>query len=534
MTAIVWSQQQEAAFAWQREGRGSAIMKAAAGCGKSTTLAEMMRRAEGSVTGLVFNKAAQLDLAAKLGPSAGNKCRAATFHSAGYNALNYAWARNGAKLVIDDKKVGALYDARAEAWADGSEEKAAQLAKLRTFVLKAVGLAKQRAFGVLCAIDDRTKWYDMVYHFGLDEDLPEENGLSFDDWLERGVSTAILVLKLSNADRTRVDFNDMVYLPLVHGVRCYQVDWVFLDEGQDTNPSRRALAKKMLRPGGRMVAVGDDRQAIYGFTGADNDALDQIRREFNASTTLTLNVTRRCPKAVVAHAQQWVGVDHIQAHNEAPEGMVRQAQFLLELPKEGSQPVVLPADFNKTDAILCRYNKPLVDLAFALIRRGVACKIEGREIGAGLIKLANRWKVKSLTALLGRLDAWETREVEKATARGQEDRADRVADQAATLRVLIEKAEAEGRDKAGLIEIIESMFADDVTAAGLLTLCSAHRSKGREWDRVFLLDREKYMPSARARQEWQQVQEVNLIYVAVTRAKRELVELSWPQAEKKS
>jgi ATP-dependent exoDNAse (exonuclease V) beta subunit len=40
-----------------------------------------------------------------------------------------------------------------------------------------------------------------------------------------------------------------------------------------------------------------------------------------------------------------------------------------------------------------------------------------------------------------------------------------------------------------------------------------------------ILGREQFMPSQWARQEWQQDQETNLIYVAVTRAQETLVEI---------
>jgi DNA helicase-2/ATP-dependent DNA helicase PcrA len=56
-----------------------------------------------------------------------------------------------------------------------------------------------------------------------------------------------------------------------------------------------------------------------------------------------------------------------------------------------------------------------------------------------------------------------------------------------------------------------------------VTLSTVHKSKGREWPRVFLLGQEKYMPSKYARQAWQLEQEMNLIYVAYTRAMSELI-----------
>ena len=84
----------------------------------------------------------------------------------------------------------------------------------------------------------------------------------------------------------------------------------------------------------------------------------------------------------------------------------------------------------------------------------------------------------------------------------------------------------------GLRAMIDGIFADDVTNAGnLIVLCSAHRSKGLEWNRVFLLGRNELMPSPFARQEWQMEQERNLIYVAVTRAKQTLVEVDGVMTE---
>ena len=56
-----------------------------------------------------------------------------------------------------------------------------------------------------------------------------------------------------------------------------------------------------------------------------------------------------------------------------------------------------------------------------------------------------------------------------------------------------------------------------------ITLSTVHKSKGREWQRVFILGRNMYMPSRYARQQWQLDQENNLIYVAITRSQNELV-----------
>ena len=53
-----------------------------------------------------------------------------------------------------------------------------------------------------------------------------------------------------------------------------------------------------------------------------------------------------------------------------------------------------------------------------------------------------------------------------------------------------------------------------------------HKAKGLEWDRVFILDQGKYMPSRWAIMDWQKEQEKNLIYVAYTRPKTSIVAIN--------
>ena len=67
--------------------------------------------------------------------------------------------------------------------------------------------------------------------------------------------------------------------------------------------------------------------------------------------------------------------------------------------------------------------------------------------------------------------------------------------------------------------------------AGVLTLCTIHRFKGREADRVYLIGRNAYQPSAWASTAEEIQGEANLQYVAITRTKRELVEVVVPESE---
>ena len=70
-----------------------------------------------------------------------------------------------------------------------------------------------------------------------------------------------------------------------------------------------------------------------------------------------------------------------------------------------------------------------------------------------------------------------------------------------------------------LIKLIEKIFTDDVKGIMLSTI---HKAKGLENERVFFLCPE-LIPSKYATQPWQYEQENHLRYVAITRAKRELI-----------
>ncbi len=175
------------------------------------------------------------------------------------------------------------------------------------------------------------------------------------------------------------------------------------------------------------------------------------------------------------------------------------------------------------DAILCRFNAPLVANVYKLIAKGVPAKIEGREIGNGLKALANKWKVKSLDAMVTRLDAYQEREVAKLEAKEQVAKIIAVQDKVECLRIIIQRVAATDRHTtspaACVCAEIDKIFGDNGDAP-VVILSSIHKSKGREWKKVvWLLTK----PNGRARLDWQIVQENNLSYVAATRTMHELV-----------
>jgi len=509
---FVPSVQQAAVIDWVKTGHGSAFVEAVAGAGKTTTLVEALKHTDGTVAFAAYNKKIADEIKAKVAKLGfGNRVRIGTFHSFGLNAWRQAYPN--VKVDADLKRDMTVANFR----------KVNSPERLDGFTLKLVSLAKQRAIGLFGSIEDRSLWHDIVDHFDmayeLEADEPEENELAAVEGqevtVEAGIELAIRTLKYHRQLGPKVvDFDDMIYLPVVSGIRVWENDWVFIDEAQDTNPARRALARKMLKRNGRSVWVGDRHQAIYGFTGADNDAIDKISREFSC-VTLPLTITYRCPKSVVAVAQEVV--NHIQAHETAPQGEVGEINFEDFLQKDSVQTL------KASDAILCRKTKPLVSLAYSLIKQGVACHVEGREIGAGLLRLVNRWKVRDMDELRDRLEHYRQVECAKLTAKGKETQAEAVSDRVDTIFVIMD-SQPPASSVEELRNRIAAMFTDgDKETRPTLTLSTVHKSKGREWERVFILGRNDYMPSPWARQAWQKVQEQNLIYVAVTRSQGSLV-----------
>lgn len=488
-TARTWSMYQQAVFEFVTNGTGSGQIDGVAGCAKTTTIEEAARRlpANEPVLYLVFNKRNAVEAQERM-PAHVN---ASTFHS----ACNSALSRRLRRPRVDGYKInGILREGRDHGAISRSEYNA-----WNADIQRLVGLAKNAGIGCLVP-DTESAWWNIVEHFDLDFD-----DIGNGDATERAIEIARKVLEISNNDLSAVDFDDMLYLCVKLNVTLPTYNLIFVDEAQDTNDIQRAILRKMLAPGGRLISVGDPRQAIYGFRGASADAMDLIASEFNA-TRLPLSVNYRCSRAVIDAVKEFC--PEIEAHDGAPEGNV-QSLTSLDLNTLGA-----------TDAVLCRTTAPIISLAYKLIGRGIPCTVLGREIGQGLVKLIKKLQgnnsTMDLDTLLERASEYGQREISKLMAKGQESKAQNIDDKVNSLYAAAGALSVDEQNIPALISRIESLFSDN--GNGQLTLATVHKSKGMEWDNVYILNREA-MPSKWARQAWQIEQEYNLIYVAMTRAR---------------
>ena len=310
---------------------------------------------------------------------------------------------------------------------------------------------------------------------------------------------------------------------------------LLVDEVQDVDRSQLRLALLLAAPANRIFMVGDDDQSIYGWRLAD------VRRVLDLAGTLPglrrvdLVTNYRCPGPVVARAVRLVECNRerfakaVRARPNATGSLILAPDGADEVARVRRILDAWPAD-DGTRAFLARTNRELLPaLAVALERRipfradRVATPLDDPRLDGLLREAAATDARLPLLARLGRLvprAAGTEPELDDAAFTRRELAAALLA-WAAPYRELetFERAVTERR------ALLEELRTNDA----LLSLATAHSTKGLEFDHVAVLGMEAgRFPSARsigdaadpsrAREE-----ERRLAYVAWTRARRTLI-----------
>jgi DNA helicase II / ATP-dependent DNA helicase PcrA len=482
-----FSTYQNAIFAFLASTIRNLVVRAGAGSGKSTTLIEIVKRLAGSTIFLAFGK----DIAESL-KSRGVNAR--TFHSLTYIPVTRFYSTM-VRATVDGKKVRNMI---RERYSNADQR------TYGNFVEKLVGLAKNSGVGIL--LDDTEKNWDEL---AAKHDLEIEDGKG-DHRTALELARAMLISSnLAASQQGLLDFDDLLFLAVKEGITLPTFDNVLVDEAQDTNAIQRAIIRKIMKPGSRLVAVGDPSQAIYGFRGADSDAMDLIKSEFDADE-LPLTVSYRCAKSVVEYASQFGVIEAAPGAIDGEVKSLKRTDKCVDLMEAGN-------------LVVCRLTKPLIELAYDLMMARKPAYMMGREIGEGLVNLIKKQKAAGIEQLIKKLDESTTREVERAKAKNDDAKAERAEDRRDCILFLINTLDENGRTIPELIRVIENLFRNKADA---IILATVHKAKGLEAARVFWLNHD-YV-SKWARQDWQKQQEKNLRYVAATRAKSELVLIPSP------
>lgn len=466
--------------------RRNGVIEARAGTGKTTTIVDAVEHARpfSKILCCAFNRRIRDKLEREiraLNPSdQGKDVAVMTLHQLGRRTLSAF--RNFRAWQHDDQKdrraaEAALTNTRFNDTDEGRKDRSDVVDRVKT----AASLVKA------CWIVRREDLVETIYGFGLDTNyLPAEELASL-------TATAV---KMALDMWPATSFDDEIWIPVHYGLRLGIYDMVLIDECQDLSLTQLRLAQSAVHVDGRVIAVGDPAQAIYGWRGADANAVARIVRELEAEV-LPLSVSFRCPKKVVELAKRHVK-DIVAAPN-APEGKVENIDLGRMLTEVRSQ-----------DFVVSRTNAPLVQVALNLVRNRVAARVIGQDIGRMLTGMIQRSRAQTVPQLLAWITEWETEEVERLTKAKRARAIDNAHDKADTLREFCD----DKQEIAEVLREIDGLFVEDKSQ---YVVCSTvHRLKGDEANRVFVLEETFFL------QRGDPVEEANIHYVAITRSKREL------------
>ncbi len=80
--------------------------------------------------------------------------------------------------------------------------------------------------------------------------------------------------------------------------------YIFVDEYQDINIVQNALLKRLVGSTGKICAIGDPNQSIYGFRGSDVRLFDRFKQDFAGAAVLKLSENfRSAPNLLTASVQ---------------------------------------------------------------------------------------------------------------------------------------------------------------------------------------------------------------------------------------
>lgn len=325
--------------------------------------------------------------------------------------------------------------------------------------------------------------------------IPE--GLTTEQFLER----TSRVIQAAVEDRKNISFSEMLWLPLAlqkeFRWNLTEYSHLIVDESQDVSEVRIKLIQAVAK---HCVAVGDPDQAIYGFAGAVTGAFQKLIDAYSMDV-LPLSTSWRCSREVIQEAQSIIG-PNIFARPDAPQGAVNFVSKQHMLDELHSQ---------EGNAVLCRTNAPLFELALTFLRAGKPFRL-WNDFADRLLALANRLAKdnKGIAAYRTAIHDWRDEQLDifkdsKGVCR-------RIQEQADCLLYILD----ESYDVADMLFTLDTMI-NSSTGPVLSTI---HKTKGLEFENVFLY-RPDFLPAPWVDElnEEEMQQEINLKYVAVTRAK---------------
>ncbi len=500
---MIPTSEQQSIFTFTGTKLGSLIIEARAGCGKTHVLMELLKTLpQSSALLLAFNKRIADEMVKRLPPIPRNRvAHVKTLHAAGLWMLKTKYPR----IQVDRNATEELINKAA--------------GKGVSFPIKSAAIKLLQMAKDFQAEENPTrKAFDEI---GSDSGIFDKISSS---QVDPTIDIALRAYKMSMqmAERETIDFCDMGWLPLVLNIAPpSRYKAILLDEAQDVSPNQLTMVKRLLAPGGRIIAVGDRFQTIYGWRGAVGDAVwETLKAEHNAQE-LPLTMTFRCSQTVVALANKYV--PDLRARPEAEVGAIFslvEGEFMERMLRLTAEDETQPGSI----FVLSRTNADLLRIALELWMRGVPFNLAQSAdslipLRGILAKIRKNGGDKDKTAFRIQLATWYATELQRATSADSATWVERVEEQNKMLMYCLRYAEPRDIER-----LLESIYAFDDSC--FITLSTVHKAKGLEAAHVYLL-----------RETFQQFQnrvdrngnpkkidqsEDNTLYVGITRAQKTL------------
>lgn len=446
------------------------LISALAGAAKTSSLVLIAEALpETKILCLAFNKKIAVEMQERL-PS---NCKAMTLNALGHRTWMDAIGR---RLRIESSKtyniVSELINEKPSADRSSLFDRMAELMRLVDFG-KACGYVPSGHY-------DRAKRLmgDEDFFAHLDERLsPAEEDLIRDATLR----------SLKQAFDGLCDFNDQILMPTVFHGAFPRYPLILVDEAQDLSALNHATLRKLVGTR-RLIAVGDQCQAIYGFRGAHEDGMAKLRNDFSMRE-MTLSISFRCPQRIIEHVH-W-RAPHMKWPEWAKPGLVEYLDTWSA------------ADLAEDGVIICRNNAPLFGIAIRLLKNGRTCELDGKDIIQSITKVMRKFGSSDMRQVdvLDRINAWCLAEKEKTKKRAH----NRIDDRAECMRIFARQ----GADLGAALAYAQHLM----NLHSPLKLMTGHKSKGLEFNHVYFLDNHLV---------GEEEQDPNLRYVIATRAKETL------------
>lgn len=483
------------------------LVQAVAGSGKTTVILELIKRSQGTVLYVAFNKSIKEEVESKFVDKGipSTKATAMTLHALGLAAVKGSLYR----VKVEAKKNYKLYkliEEQIKKQTKGMpyEDRTRMMFTLFDF------MDTSRIF----LTDD----YDEIYKKLLMMDkIPFEHKRLKQFWeLFKEVREAEYQKDI-NRETVMIDFIDMIYLPARLGLTIpVNPDYLFIDEAQDLNLCQHKIIDNLIEQGTikKWVSVGDKNQSIYGFSGAYPESFDLFKTKNNV-VELPLDICYRCPRKVITSANF---VYDVMEGFKQEEGEVTEFNNI-SMKEEISNIVSV---FSRPDTIvLCRNKNPLIKLLFALLKENQPARLFGDDILNSImnfikpyasltIEVAQDRIENELSALLSKENKTEQEKIKFFVLR---------ENHANFLLFVKNLSQSPYEIVNNLVEKIQDLFESKNEDDSVVKLCTIHKSKGLEADNVIVMN-ENLIPSKFAKSPSQLLQEKNLIYVARTRSKK--------------